>query len=176
MSFGVCVLALWGFWMRGGGVDTGHYSRSCSEPRKGKGLGQASRMVGLPGSEIPDPPRAVASYSASSRPRQNNCAFPRGRPPALVLLRGSWGSSAQVRIHRARSLLSGYQAQPPSCCPPCLLWVYLLPLLASVLLTSPTSAALDRGPAPPPRSRWQTASEHTEHGMDSAAPEILGRG
>lgn len=148
------------FWLWGAsGLGRGHSTlfRSYSEPRKGKGLGQASRMVGLPGSEIPDP-RTVAAYSLSSRPWQKQLCVPEGAPvltsaPARVLWLQRPGQNSQSPLPPPRVT----QAQPPSCGPPCPLWVSLLSLL-----TSPTSRSVRPRAGSPPRSRWQASSEHTE--------------
>lgn len=93
-EFCACVLALWGFWSRGGGTLAITPFQFAS--RKGRGLGRASRMLGSPRSEMPDP-HAAASYSACSRPTQNHCAFPRGRPPLVRAPRAMW-CQCPVRI------------------------------------------------------------------------------
>lgn len=74
-EFCICVLPLWGFWISEGISAITPFLFSL---RKGGRLGQVSRMLGPPCSEIPDL-RAAALYSERYGPTQNNCAFPRGR-------------------------------------------------------------------------------------------------
>lgn len=135
-------LPLWGFWIREGTPATIPF---LSAPRKGRGLGQASRAMGSRCSEIPDP-GATASHAERYRTTRNKCAFPRGRLP-LLITRQSCGAGCPGQ--NSQSLLSrGTQAQSPSPYPPWPLWFDLPLRLAGVLRTSRTSAALDQGAAP----------------------------
>lgn len=131
-----------GFWIR---EETPATTLFQSAPRKGGRIGQASEMMGSRCSAKPDL-GAAASYSARSRPTRNKCAFPRGRPPLVITLRVVRG---QCQAQNSQSPPSrGTHPQPPFPCAPCPLWVDLPSRLASLLRTSLTPAALDRGADP----------------------------
>lgn len=145
-EFCLCVLVLWGFWLK---EETPGTTPLLSAPRKGRGLGQASKMTGSRCSELSDPV-AAAAYSARSRPTRNKRAFPRGRPPPS---HNPAGRAAPVPGSEFTETPPpppprGTQTQPPFPCAPCQLWVDLPLRLASLLRTSLTPAALDRGADP----------------------------
>lgn len=150
-EFCVCILVLWGFGM---GEETPGTTPFLSEPKKGRGLGQASEMMGSRGSEIPDP-SAAAPCSARSRPPRNKRAFPRGRPPLVTALRVARRQCQAQNSQRPPPPPRGTQTQPPFPCAPCPLPVELPRRLASLLRTSRTPAALDRGADPRRRASGQ---------------------
>lgn len=138
--------------------DTRHYS-SPVRTQEGQILGQASRMAGSPCFEISDP-RAAAWYSARSRPTQKQLCVPEGAPAPRHKPAGHVAPVSRSKFTEPPSRAT--QAQLPSRCPPCSLWVHLPLRLVNVLRTSPTPAALNQGPAPGYGASGKTSSEDTE--------------
>lgn len=128
-------------------------------------------MVGLPGSQIPDPRAAALSHPTGElQTKAKQVCVPKGAParpytPAGVRWFRCPGQNSQSPLpplgipRPSRGLLPALSAVGSS-------------PLASVPLTSPSPAALDRGRRPAAK---QVAHLFGAHGMDAAAPKPLGR-